>query len=109
MALSLQLDTQYRQHAIKPEPRLVSGMKYEEQVDSDLFVPLTYGCSSIQRGILIMPAGRKRSLLEAWFSSRARPQAVFTGRILPFDERAGLVWRSTYGRRRAGGSAHAIL
>ena len=30
--------------------------------------------------------------LDAWFSGPEGPSALFAGRVLPFDERAGLIW-----------------
>jgi predicted nucleic acid-binding protein len=38
------------------------------------------------------PAGKKRRELERWFSGTGGPQALFANRVLPFDEKAGLVW-----------------
>jgi predicted nucleic acid-binding protein len=35
---------------------------------------------------------KKRALLEAWFMGPEGPQALFAGRVLAFDEKAGLVW-----------------
>ena len=29
---------------------------------------------------------------EVWFSGQEGPQALFAGRVLPFDEKAALVW-----------------
>ena len=37
-------------------------------------------------------AGRKCDRLEAWFAGPEGPSALFAGRILPFDEKAGVVW-----------------
>ena len=37
------------------------------------------------------PSGQKRKELERWFSGPDGPQALFAGRVLPFDEKAGLV------------------
>ncbi|MEZ2223014.1 PIN domain-containing protein [Rhizobium sp. RCC_161_2] len=96
------LDTNIVSNAIKPEPSRALLAWYEEQPDSDLFVP-SLAVAEIQRGILIMPTGRRRNLLEAWFSSRAGPQAVFAGRILAFDERAGLVWAQLMAEGKAAG------
>jgi predicted nucleic acid-binding protein len=96
------LDTNIVSNAIKPEPSQLLLAWYAEQADDDLFVP-SLAVAEIQRGILIMPVGRRRSLLEAWFSSRAGPQAVFAGRILPFDERAGLVWAQLMAEGRSIG------
>jgi toxin FitB len=38
------------------------------------------------------PPGKKRDTLEHWFSGPEGPQALFAGRILPFDDQAGLIW-----------------
>jgi predicted nucleic acid-binding protein len=38
------------------------------------------------------PAGAKRRELERWFSGPDGPLALFAGRVLPFDEKAALVW-----------------
>jgi predicted nucleic acid-binding protein len=59
--------------------------------DNDLFIPaLTVG--EIRRGLLEKPKGKKRAVLEAWFAGPDGPQALFAGRVLPFDEKAGLIW-----------------
>ena len=46
--------------------------------------------AEIRRGILEKPAGKKRRELEQWFASTA--VSLFAGRVLPFDDRAGLIW-----------------
>jgi len=61
------------------------------QSDEDLFIS-SLTVAEIRRGILEKPAGRKRRELERWFSGPEGPQALFAGRVLPFDEKAGLVW-----------------
>jgi hypothetical protein len=61
------------------------------QRDEDLFIA-SLTLAEIWRGILQIPRGRKRDLLDAWFSGPQGPPALFAGRILPFDERAGLIW-----------------
>jgi predicted nucleic acid-binding protein len=62
-----------------------------EQVDGDLFV-CSLTVAEIRRGILEKPAGKKRRELERWFSGPEGPPALFAGRVLPFDEKAALVW-----------------
>src|SRR5690348_16261593 len=70
-----------------------------EQASEDLFIAsITIG--EIWRDILELPAGRRRRLLESWFSAPSGPQGAFEGRILPFDRKAGLVW----GRLMADGT-----
>lgn len=69
-----------------------------DQRDEDLFIA-SLTLAEIHRGILEKPNGRKRSALDAWFSGPEGPQALFAGRILPFDEKAGeavgsMLWRA---------------
>jgi predicted nucleic acid-binding protein len=62
-----------------------------EQVDEDLFIA-SLTVAEIRRGIMEKPKGRKRDQLDAWFSGPEGPSALFAGRVLPFDEKAGLIW-----------------
>ena len=62
-----------------------------EQIDEDLFIA-SLTIAEIRRGVLEKPAGKRRDALEAWFSGPEGPQALFAGRVLPFDEAAALVW-----------------
>jgi toxin FitB len=101
------LDTNIISNVTKPSPSATLLAWMEEQVDTDLFISsLTIG--EIQRGLLEKPHGRKRTLLEAWFFGPEGPQALFAGRVLPFDEKAGLIWAklmadgSAKGRPRSG-------
>lgn len=77
------------------------------QKDNDLYIA-SLTVAEIQRGILEKQPGRKRPALDAWFVGPEGPQMLFAGRILPFDERAGLVWAklmadgTAIGRPRSG-------
>ena len=62
-----------------------------EQADEDLYIS-SLTVAEIRRGVLERAPGRKRKQLEAWFSGSEGPQALFAGRVLPFDENAGLIW-----------------
>lgn len=95
------LDTNIISNVTKPTPseQLVSWM--ERQADEDLFIS-SLTVAEIYRGVLEKPAGRKRRELERWFAGPEGPQALFAGRVLPFDEQAGLVWA----RLMAGGTTH---
>jgi toxin FitB len=62
-----------------------------DQVDEDLFIA-SLTVAEIRRGVLEKPPGNKRDELEAWFSGPKGPQALFAGRVLSFDEKAGLAW-----------------
>ena len=72
-----------------PSPALLTWMA--GQVDHDLFIS-ALTVAEIRRGLLEKPKGKKRALLEAWFTGPEGPQALFAGRVLPFDEKAALVW-----------------
>ena len=71
-----------------------------DQDDDSLFIA-SLTVAEIWRGLLELPAGRKRRELRRWFCGPDGPQALFAGRVLPFDEKAGLVW----GRLMAEGTA----
>ncbi len=94
------LDTNIVSEFVKPSPSqsLIAWM--EQQADEDLFVA-ALTVAEIGRGILEKPAGKRRSELEAWFAGPEGPQALFQGRVLPFDEKAVLIWA----RFMAGGRA----
>src|SRR6516165_1567249 len=72
------------------------------QRDVDLFIA-SLTVAEIRRGILEEPRGKKRDALDAWFSGPQGPQALFTGRILPFDDKAGLVWARLMAEGKAAG------
>ena len=79
-----------------------------EQTDDDLFISaLTVG--EIRRGLLEKSAGKKRALLEAWFVGREGPQALFAGRVLAFDEKAGLIWAQLMADGTARGRPRSAL
>jgi toxin FitB len=85
------LDTNIISNVTKPTPSAALLAWMAEQADSDLFISaLTVG--EIRRGLLEKPKGKKRAVLEAWFTGPDGPQALFAGRVLPFDEKAGLIW-----------------
>ncbi|WP_456856654.1 PIN domain-containing protein [Bradyrhizobium sp. USDA 4501] len=65
--------------------------------------------AEIRRGILEKPNGKRRAALDAWFSGPEGPQALFAGRILPFDEKAGLIWAGLMAEGRAAGRPHSGL
>jgi predicted nucleic acid-binding protein len=102
------LDTNILSNIAKPAPSdsLIAWMA--EQADQDLFIAsLTIG--EICWGVLEKPAGKRRSQLEAWFSGPEGPQALFSGRILPFDEKAGLIWARLMADGKSKGRARSGL
>jgi predicted nucleic acid-binding protein len=101
------LDTDIVSNAIKPEPSQALLTWLEAQSDDDLHIA-ALTVAEVKRGILEKPPGRKRSALDRWFAGSEGPQALFAGRILPFDEEAALEWArlmadgKTAGRPRNG-------
>jgi len=94
------LDTNIISNVTKPAPSEALVTWMAEQADEDLFIS-SLTIAELWRGVLEKPAGKKRRELEAWFSGPDGPQALFAGRVLPFDEQAALVWA----RLMAGGTA----
>lgn len=85
------LDTNIISNVVKPTPSASLLDWMAEQRDDALFIA-SLTIAEIRRGVLEKPAGRKREALDAWFAGPEGPQALFAGRILPFDDRAGLIW-----------------
>lgn len=85
------LDTNVISNITKPVPSesLVAWMA--NQLDRDLFIA-SLTVAEIRRGVLENPAGKRRHQLQAWFDGPDGPQALFAGRVLPFDEAAALIW-----------------
>jgi hypothetical protein len=102
------LDTNIISNVIKPDPssNLLGWMA--EQADHDLFIS-AMTVAEIRRGLLEKPAGKKRSLLEAWFTGPEGPQALFAGRVLPFDEKAAIIWARLMADGTARGRPRSAL
>ncbi len=102
------LDTNIISNITRPNPSASLLAWMEEQSDNDLFISaLTIG--EVQRGVLEKPKGKKRALLEAWFTGPEGPQALFAGRVLPFDEKAGLIWARLMAEGAAKGRPRSAL
>jgi predicted nucleic acid-binding protein len=102
------LDTNIISNIVKPKPpdSLLAWMA--AQRDVDLFIA-SLTVAEIRRGILEKPRGKKRDALDAWFSGPEGPQALFAGRILPFDDKAGLVWARLMAEGKAAGRPRSGL
>ena len=82
-----------------PDPRVVHWLRAHEP---DIAVdPVILG--ELRFGILILPAGKKRTALERWFDAGA-------GRLhcLPWEADTGLKWAELLARLRATGKAMPI-
>jgi toxin FitB len=85
------LDTDIIGKVVKPRPSASLLAWMSEQLDDDLFIS-SLTLAEIRRGILETPMGKRRCSLETLFEGKEGPRALFANRVLPFDERAGLVW-----------------
>lgn len=102
------LDTKIISNVTKPTPSAALLVWMAEQTDNDLFIS-ALTVAEIRRGLLEKSAGKKRALLEAWFSGPEGPQALFAGRVLPFDEKAGLIWARLMADGTAKGRPRSAL
>lgn len=102
------LDTNIISQVTKPTPSESLLRWMAERADEDLFIS-SLTIAEIRRGVLEKPAGKKRDQLEAWFAGSEGPQALFAGRVLPFDENAGLIWARLMAAGTAAGRPRSAL
>src|SRR5260370_9050666 len=102
------LDTNIISHIAKPAPSASLLAWMSEQNDQDLFIA-SLTVAEIRRGVLEKPAGKRRDQLEAWFAGPQGPQTLFSGRVIPFDEPAALVWALLLACRKAQGRSPSAL
>lgn len=102
------LDTNIVSNAIKPRPSDALLEWMGRQADQDLAIA-TLTLAEIRRGILDLPAGKRRNDLAMWFAGPEGPQALFGGRVLPFDEKAALVWAELMAEGKARGRPRSVL
>tara|TARA_B100000965_G_scaffold302954_1_gene261634 strand:+ start:109 stop:540 length:432 start_codon:yes stop_codon:yes gene_type:complete len=102
------LDTNIISNVVKPEPSELLLAWWAEQRDDDLFIS-SLTIAEIRRGILEKPRGRKRDALDAWFAGPEGPQSLFAGRVLPFDDKAGLIWAHLMAEGKAAGRPRSGL
>ncbi len=102
------LDTNVISNVTKPVPSPLLLAWMAEQADEDLFIA-SLTIAEIRRGVLEKPLGRKRDQLETWFAGPEGPSALFAGRVLPFDEKAALVWAKLMADGKAQGRSRSAL
>ncbi len=102
------LDTNIISEAVRPRPAPAVLDWLGAHPDSTLYIA-ALTLAEIRRGILELPAGRRRHELEAWFNGPEGPQALFAGRVLPFDTRAALEWARLMAEGSAAGRPRSAL
>ncbi|ULK97468.1 type II toxin-antitoxin system VapC family toxin [Bradyrhizobium sp. I71] len=102
------LDTNIISNVVKPRPSESLMSWLSMQRDEDLFIA-SLTVAEIRRGILEKPRGKKRDILDHWFAGSEGPQALFAGRILSFDDKAGLVWARLMAEGKAAGKPRNTL
>ena len=102
------LDTNIISNILKQQPSAALTAWMSGQADDDLFIA-SLTIAEIRRGILEKPAGKRRDQLEAWFAGPEGPQALFAGRVLPFDEKAALLWAKMMANGKAKGRPRSAL
>ena len=102
------LDTNIISNVIKPQPSESLLAWMSTQRDEDLFIA-SLTVAEIRRGILEKPRGKKRDALDKWFSGCDGLQALFAGRILSFDGKAGLIWARLMAEGKAAGKPRSGL
>jgi len=102
------LDTNIISNITKPAPSETLLAWMADQSDQDLYIS-SLTVAEIRRGVLEKPDGKRRRELETWFSGPDGPQALFAGRVLPFDEKAGLAWAKLMADGKARGRPRSAL
>ena len=102
------LDTNIISNITKRQPSAALIDWMSEQTDEDLFIA-SLTLADIRRGELDKPAGKRRDQLEAWFAGPEGPQALFAGRVLPFDEKSALIWAQLMTEGKAKGRPRSAL
>ena len=102
------LDTNIISNVVKPQPSKSLLAWMAAQPDDCLFIA-SLTVAEIRRGILEKPRGKKRDALDAWFHGPDGPQALFAGRTLAFDDKAGLIWARLMAEGKSAGRPRSGL
>jgi predicted nucleic acid-binding protein len=99
------LDTNVVSEALKPRPEPVVIAWIDAQRIEDLFLA-SVSLAELHTGIEIMPPGRRRDALAQLLQTSL--ERLFQSRIVPFDERAAIVYAAIFAKARALGISIAM-
>ncbi|MGE3941450.1 MAG: PIN domain-containing protein [Alphaproteobacteria bacterium] len=99
---------QHRQREHKLQPSTAVADRLGERDAADLFIA-TFTIAEIWRGIPNLPQSRRRTALDEWFGGPEGPQALFSGRILAFDQAAPFEWTRLMAAGKRLGRARSPL
>ena len=102
------LDTNILSNPTKPMPSAPLTSWLAEQPDEGLFIA-SMTVAEIWRAVQETPVGKRRTELERWYVGPTGPQSLFAGKILPFDEKAGIVWGRLMAEGKAAGRPRSAL
>jgi hypothetical protein len=102
------LDTNIISNIVEPTPSEALLAWMADRADQDLYIS-ALTLAELRRGVLEKPAGKRRRELEAWFAGPEGPQALFAGRVLPFDDEVGLAWARLMAEGKARGRPRSAL
>lgn len=102
------LDTNIISNVAKPKPSDTLLEWMSERSDDDLYIA-SLTLAEIRRGVLEKPRGKRRDQLETWFAGPDGPLALFSGRVLAFDDAAALSWARFMAEGRARGRPRSAL
>ncbi|MBB2972697.1 PIN domain-containing protein [Mesorhizobium sp. RMAD-H1] len=94
---------------VKPRPSETLLAWMAAQRDEDLFIA-SLTVAEIRRGILGKPRGKKKDAPQGLVCRAGGPtQALFAGRVLVFDDKAGLIWARLIAEGKAAGRPRSAL
>lgn len=102
------LDTNIISNVTKPVPSAPLMAWMAAQADDSLFIS-ALTVAEIRRGILELPSGKRQRDIEDWFMGAEGPQRLFAGRVLAFDDKAGLIWARLMAEGSAQGRPRSAL
>jgi predicted nucleic acid-binding protein len=82
----------------RPEPKVTNWVLAHD--DSELFLSVV-SVGELRKGFTVMPDGKRRANLEAWFEDHLLP--LFEGRILPVTQAVADRWGVLEGSRQLAG------